>query len=154
MKHFFMVFLTMIGLNVFGQFNLTENSFSKTYTQLRTWEKPDSVWVYSNGSNTQWTFHFNVDFFPFSKNSGMFGAVLENEEGNPEFFCNFLDEVQKGEDEFGIYNSNKVDILHYDEESGVWEYWNTGELRLYGPWTYLYVGEPSYLYFSYFKQKE
>ncbi len=68
MKQFFVFFLTMIGLNGFGQYTLTETSFSKTYTQLRTWEKPDSVWLYSNGANTQWTFHFNVDFFPFSKN--------------------------------------------------------------------------------------
>ena len=67
MKQFIGIFLTMVGLTSFGQYELTESSFSKTYTQLRTWEKPDSTWVYSNGSNTEWTFHFNVDFFPFQE---------------------------------------------------------------------------------------
>lgn len=154
MKKFIGLFLTMIGLTSFAQYELTESSFSKTYSQLRTWEKPESTWVYSNGSTTQWTFHFNVDFFPFEKSSGMFGAVLVNEEGNPEFFCNYLGELKKGEDEYGIYGSNQVDILYNDPETGRWEYWNTGELRHYGPWTYLFLGDPSKLYFSYFKEKE
>jgi len=44
-----------------------------------------------------------------------------------------------------------VDILNKDDETGTWKYWDSGELRYYGPWTYLFTGDKTY--FSYFNQK-
>lgn len=151
MKKLILMFLTSFSLMAYGQYNTTDNSFSKTYTQLRVWEKPDSTWVYSDGTFTDWTFIFNVEFFSFPGGAEMFGTVMENSKGEPKFFCNYLGDLYESEDEYGEYGSYKVDILSKDDDTGTWEYWNSGELRYYGPWTYLFTGDK--MYFSYFNQK-
>lgn len=151
MKKLILMFLTSFSLMAYGQYNTTDNSFSKTYTQLRVWEKPDSTWVYSDGTFTDWTFIFNVEFFSFAGGAEMFGTVMENSKGEPKFFCNYLGDLYESEDEYGEYGSYKVDILSKDDDTGTWEYWNSGELRYYGPWTYLFTGDK--MYFSYFNQK-
>jgi len=151
MKKFILTLLTAISLNAFGQYTPQEETFSKTYTQLRIWERPDSTWVYSDGTFVDWTFVFNVEFFAFPGGSDMFGTIMENSEGEPKFFCNYLGDLYESEDEYGEYGSYKVDILNKDDETGTWKYWNSGELRYYGPWTYLFTGDKTY--FSYFNQK-
>ena len=151
MKKFILTLLTAISLNAFGQYTPQEETFSKTYTQLRIWERPDSTWVYSDGTFVDWTFIFNVEFFAFPGGSDMFGTIMENSEGEPKFFCNYLGDLYESEDEYGEYGSYKVDILNKDDETGTWKYWNSGELRYYGPWTYLFTGDKTY--FSYFNQK-
>ena len=151
MKKFILTLLTAISLNAFGQYTPQEETFSKTYTQLRIWERPDSTWVYSDGTFVDWTFIFNVEFFAFPGGSSMFGTIMENSEGEPKFFCNYLDDLYESEDEYGEYGSYKVDILNKDDETGTWKYWDSGELRYYGPWTYLFTGDKTY--FSYFNQK-
>ena len=151
MKKLILMLLTSFSLMAYGQYNTTDNSFSKTYTQLRVWEKPDSTWVYSDGTFTDWTFIFNVEFFSFPGGAEMFGTVMENSKGEPKFFCNYLGDLYESEDEYGEYGSYKVDILNKDDDTGTWEYWNSGELRYYGPWTYLFTGDK--MYFSYFNQK-
>jgi hypothetical protein len=151
MKKLILMLLTSFSLMAYGQYNTTEETFSKTYTQLRIWEKPDSTWVYSDGTFTDWTFIFNVEFFSLPGGSNMFGTVMENSKGEPKFFCNYLGDLYESEDEYGEYGSYKVDILSKDDDTGTWEYWNSGELRYYGPWTYLFNGDK--MYFSYFNQK-
>lgn len=151
MKKFILTLLTVISLNAFGQYTPQEETFSKTYTQLRIWERPDSTWVYSDGTFVDWTFIFNVEFFAFPGGSSMFGTIMENSEGEPKFFCNYLGDLYESEDEYGEYGSYKVDILNKDDETGTWKYWDSGELRYYGPWTYLFTGDKTY--FSYFNQK-
>jgi|SRR6056300_332563 hypothetical protein len=151
MKKFILTLLTAISLNAFGQYTPQEETFSKTYTQLRIWERPDSTWVYSDGTFVDWTFIFNVEFFAFPGGSSMFGTIMENSEGEPKFFCNYLGDLYESEDEYGEYGSYKVDILNKDDETGTWKYWDSGELRYYGPWTYLFTGDKTY--FSYFNQK-
>jgi hypothetical protein len=151
MKKFILTLLTAISVTAFGQYTPQEETFSKTYTQLRIWEKPDSTWVYSDGTFVDWTFVFNVEFFAFPGGSDMFGTIMENSEGEPKFFCNYLGDLYESEDEYGEYGSYKVDILNKDDETGTWKYWNSGELRYYGPWTYLFTGDKTY--FSYFNQK-
>ena len=78
MKKFILILLTAISLNAFGQYTPQEETFSKTYTQLRIWERPDSTWVYSDGTFVDWTFIFNVEFFAFPGGSSMFGTIMEN----------------------------------------------------------------------------
>jgi len=151
MKKFILILLTAISLNAFGQYTPQEETFSKTYTQLRIWERPDSTWVYSDGTFVDWTFIFNVEFFAFPGGADMFGTIMENSEGEPRFFCNYLGDLYESEDEYGEYGSYRVDILNKNDETGVWGYWNSGELRYYGPWTYLFVGDK--MYFSYFNEK-
>jgi hypothetical protein len=151
MKKLILMLLTSFSLMAYGQYNTTEETFSKTYTQLRIWEKPDSTWVYSDGTFTDWTFIFNVEFFSFPGGSNMFGTVMENSKGEPKFFCNYLGDLYESEDEYGEYGSYKVDILSKNDDTGTWGYWNSGELRYYGPWTYLFTGDK--MYFSYFNQK-
>jgi hypothetical protein len=151
MKKFILILLTAISVTAFGQYTPQEETFSKTYTQLRIWERPDSTWVYSDGTFVDWTFIFNVEFFAFPGGSDMFGTIMENSEGEPKFFCNYLGDLYESEDEYGEYGSYKVDILNKDDETGTWKYWNSGELRYYGPWTYLFTGDKTY--FSYFNQK-
>lgn len=146
--------MTIISLNTFGQVSRTEDTFDKTYTQFRIWQKVDTTWVYSDGSNTEWTFQFNVDFKPHPKSSGMYGTILLDKQADPFLFCNYLGDINKTQDEFGEYYSQEVDILMINEDTGVWEYSNIGELRHYANWTYLYIGNPSELYFSYFKPKQ
>jgi len=137
----------------YGQYIPTEGTFSKTYTQIRTWERPDSTWVYADGTLKEWTFHYNVDFIGNLNGKDLFGTVMENEQGQPRFFYNYLGDLYEGEDEYGEYGSYQVDILSVNDDTGAWEYWNSGELRFYGPWTYLYLGNPAWLYFSYFNEK-
>lgn len=151
MKKLILILLTSFSLMAYGQYNTTEETFSKTYTQLRIWEKPDSTWVYSDGTFTDWTFIFNVEFFSFPGGSNMFGTVMENSKGEPKFFCNYLGDLYESEDEYGEYGSYKVDILSKNDDTGAWGYWDSGELRYYGPWTYLFTGDK--MYFSYFNQK-
>ena len=151
MKKFILILLTAISVTAFGQYTPQEETFSKTYTQLRIWERPDSTWVYSDGTFVDWTFIFNVEFFAFPGGSDMFGTIMENSEGEPKFFCNYLGDLYESEDEYGEYGSYKVDILNKDDETGTWKYWNSGELRYYGPWTYLFTGDKTY--FSYFNEK-
>lgn len=151
MKKFILILLTAISVTAFGQYTPQEETFSKTYTQLRIWERPDSTWVYSDGTFVDWTFIFNVEFFAFPGGSDMFGTIMENSEGEPKFFCNYLGDLYESEDEYGEYGSYKVDILNKDDETGTWKYWDSGELRYYGPWTYLFTGDKTY--FSYFNQK-
>ena len=50
MKKLFLILLTIVSFTSFGQYTPTEDTFSKTYTQIRMWEKSDSIWVYSDGS--------------------------------------------------------------------------------------------------------
>lgn len=151
MKKLILMLLTSFSLMAYGQYNTTEETFSKTYTQLRIWEKPDSTWVYSDGTFTDWTFIFNVEFFSFPGGSNMFGTVMENSKGEPKFFCNYLGDLYESEDEYGEYGSYKVDILSKNDDTGAWGYWDSGELRYYGPWTHLFTGDK--IYFSYFNQK-
>ena len=151
MKKLILMLLTSFSLMAYGQYNTTDDSFNTTYTQLRIWQKPDSSWVYSDGTFIEWTFIFNVEFFSFPGNTEMFGTLMEDSEGEPQFFCNYLGDLYVSEDEYGEYGSYKVDILRKDKETAVWKYWNSGELRYYGPRTYLFLGDRTY--FSYFNQK-
>jgi len=150
MKKLFLILLTIVSFTSFGQYTPTEDTFSKTYTQIRMWEKSDSIWVYSDGSFIEWTFHFNVNFSS-SPGYNMFGVIMEDEEGIPNFFFNYLGNIHEDEDEYGEYGSYQVDILTNNQETKTWEYWNSGELRYYGPWTYLFIREN--VYFSYFREK-
>lgn len=152
MKKLFLTLLTAVSFTSFGQYVPTEGSFSKTYTQLRSYEKIDSLWVYSDGGLKDWTFIFNVDCFTYPGGPEMFGAVMEDGEGEPKFMCNYLGDLYESEDEYGEYGSYKVDILS-KEDNGTWKWWDTGELRYYGSWTMLYLGTPSWMYFSYFNEK-
>jgi len=153
MKKLFLTLLTAVSFTSFGQYTLTEGSFSTTYTQLRSYEKVDSTWVYSDGALKDWTFIFNVDCFTYPGGPKMFGTVMENGEGEPKFMHNYLGDLYEGEDDYGEYGAYKVDILS-KEDNGTWEWWNSGELRHYGSWTILYLGTPAFLQFNYFNEKE
>lgn len=153
MRKLFLTLMTIISLDTLGQVSRNEDTFDKTYTQFRIWRKVDTTWVYTNGSNTEWTIQFNVDFKSHPESSSMYGAFLVDSKSEPFLFCNYLGNQIKGQDEFGEYYSQEVDILMINEENKVWEFSNVGELRHYANWTYLYIGNPSELYFSYFKPK-
>ena len=153
MKKLFLTLFTAVSLTSFGQYTLTEGSFSTTYTQLRSYEKVDSLWAYTGGTFKDWTFIFNVDCFTFPGGPEMFGAIMEDADGEPQFMMNYLGDLFEGEDEYGEYGSYKVDILS-KEDDGSWKWWNAGELRHYGSWTILYLGTPAYLQFNYFNIKE
>lgn len=153
MKKLFLTLLTAVSFTSFGQYVLTEGSFSKTFTQLRSFEKQDSTWVYSDGGLKEWTFIFNVDCFTYPGGPEMFGAVMENGEGEPKFMYNYLGDLVESKDEYGEYGAYKVDILS-KEDNGLWKYWDSGELRYYGSWAMLYLGTPAWMYFSYFNEKQ
>lgn len=154
MKKLFLILMTIINLNSFSQITRTDETFEKTYTQVRIWEKVDTTWVYSNGSTVEWKFQFNVHFTLHPQSSKMYGAALLDSNNQPSFFLNYLGELIRNKDSMGEYNSQMVDILNNDPLLGRWELVNVGELRHYAETTMLYVGEPSMLLFSYFKLKE
>lgn len=154
MKKLIILLLTFFSVSAFGQYTENEESFTKTYTQLRIWENADGIWNYSDGTNTEWKFVYNVNFKINSSVNEMYGVVLIGTDGLPKFFCNYLGDTVNGEDEFGMYMSNELDIIYFKEETGLWELWDSGEIRYYGNWTHIYFGEPAYMYFSYFKEKK
>jgi hypothetical protein len=153
MKKLFLTLLTAVSFTSFGQYIPTEGSFSTTYTQLRSFEKQDSLWNYSGGDFKEWTFIFNVNCFTYLGGPEMFGAIMEDGEGEPKFMYNYLGDLYESEDEFGKYGAYQVDILS-KEDNGTWKWWNVGELRYYGSWTILYLGNPTFMKFSYFNVKD
>jgi len=153
MKKLFLTLLTAVSFTSFGQYIPTEGTFSKTYSQIRTWERLDSTWVYTDGTLKDWTFHYNVDFIGNLNGKELFGTVMENDKGQPRFFYNYLGDLYEGKDDYGEYGAYKVDILS-KEDDGSWKWWNAGELRHYGSWTILYLGTPAFLQFNYFNIKE
>ena len=150
MRKLFLTLFTALSFTSFGQYVTDEGSFTKTYTQLRSFNKQDSLWVYTGGDFKEWTFVFNVDFFTYPGGPEMDGLVMEDADGEPQFMMNYLGDLFEGKDEFGEYGSYKVDILS-KEDDGTWRWWNTGECRYYGPWVMLYLDD---MYFSYFNEKE
>lgn len=153
MKNLLLTLLTVVSFTSFGQYIPTEGSFSKTYTQLRSFEKQDSLWNYSGGDFKEWTFIFNVNCFTYPGGPEMFGAIMEDGEGEPKFMYNYLGDLYESEDEYGEYGAYQVDILS-KEDNGTWKWWNAGELRYYGSWAILYLGNPTFMKFSYFNVKE
>jgi len=154
MKNLLFTLLAMASFTAFIQYTPDEGSFTVTYSQLRSYEKPEgqSDWVYANGDFHTWTFQFNVDFFACPGCREQFGTVMEDSQGKPKFFMNYLGGVIEGEDEYGKYNSFMVDILSKDDETGKWKWWETGECRHYGKWTMLYLKNPAILRFDYFNK--
>ena len=84
----------------------------------------------------------------------MRGTVMENINGEPRFFMNYLGNIIETSDEFGEYGSFKVDILSKNDENGKWEWWEAGECRYYGNYVMLYLKNPATLRFDYFNVKE
>lgn len=154
MKKLIILLLTFFSVSAFGQYTENEESFTKIYTHLRTWQRADSLWNYTDGTNGEWKFIYNVDFNINNSSSVMYGTILIGADGLPAFFFNYLTDAFKDEDELGIFMGNKVDILYLNEDTGIWQLWDTGEIRYYGSWNHIYFGEPSYLYFSYHKEKK
>ena len=150
MKKLFLTLLTAVSFTSFGQYVTNEDSFSTTYTQLRVYENIDSLWIYSDGAMKEWTFIFNANFFTYPGGPEMFGAIMEDEKGEPQFMMNYLGDLVESKDEYGEYGSYRVDILS-KEDNGVWEWWDSGECRYYGPWVMLYLDD---MYFNYFNEKE
>lgn len=149
MKKLILMLLTSFSLMAYGQYNTTDGSFTKTYTQLRSFNKVDSTWVYTGGDFKEWKFIFNVDFFTYPNGPEMWGLVMEDGDGKPQFMMNYLGDLVESEDEYGEYGSYKVDIVS-KEDDGTWKWWDAGELRYYGPWAMLYLDD---MYFSYFNEK-
>ena len=155
MKNLMVMLLTAISFTAFGQYTHNDDSFQKTYTQIRTYEIPEgeTEWFYANGDFVEWTFHFNIDFFACPGCSTQRGVVMEDASGEPQFFMNYLGDLREGEDEYGEYGAYKVDVLSKDDETGRWKWWDAGECRYYGNWTMLYLKNPSTLRFDYFNVK-
>jgi len=156
MKKYLILFgLIFTILTSFGQYVETDGSFSKTYERLRGWKSVDGEWVYDNGSSNEWTFVFNVEFYSSPNGNDMFGTVMKNSNGESQYFCNYIGQITEDKDEYGEYGEYEVDILSKDDETDKWEFWDTGKLRYYGNWTYMYMGyEPHDYYFSYFGLKQ
>ena len=91
MKNLMVMLLTAISFTAFGQYTHNDDSFQKTYTQLRTYEIPEgeTEWFYANGDFVEWTFHFNIDFFACPGCSTQRGVVMEDASGEPQFFMNY-----------------------------------------------------------------
>lgn len=139
----------------YGQYVEIEGSFSKTYERLRGWKSVDGDWIYDNGSTREWKFIFNVDFYSSEGGDDMFGTVMVNDIGEARYFCNYIGKMREGEDDLGTYNEFDVDILSFDDEDQKWRFWESGILRHYGQWTYMYLGYPPHkYYFSYFGAKD
>jgi len=149
MKKLILMLLASFSLTAYGQYITDESSFSKTYTQIRSFDKQDSLWVYAGGDFKEWTFVFNVDFFTYPGGPEMDGLVMEDDKGEPQFMMNYLGDLFEGKDDYGEYGSYKVDILS-KEDDGTWRWWDSGECRYYGPWVILDLGN---MYFSYFNEK-
>jgi len=144
-----------LSLVASSQYIATEGSFEKTYTRIRGWEKQDSDWVYSDGSMVEWNVIFNVDFLATPDGKEMFGVVLEDAQGQPQYFCNYIGDLIEGEEDGLSFHEYHVDILSKDDDTGKWEFWDSGALRYYGSWMKLYLGiEPYHFHFVYFGVKE
>jgi len=156
MKYVFTIVALAAAFACNAQYKYDDGSFGKTYTQLRNYQLigDDSDWSYTGGDFVEWTFHFNVDFFPCPGCPEMRGTVMEDAQGEPQFFMNYLGNIIETEDEFGEYGSFKVDILSKDDETGKWDWWESGECRYYGSWVMLYLKNPATLRFDYFNVKE
>ena len=74
MKKLILALLITSSFTAFGQYTTDEGSFAVTYSQLRSYERPEgqSDWIYANGDLHIWTFQFNVDFFCMS---GMYRTI-------------------------------------------------------------------------------
>ena len=123
MKKFLFILLAAASFPTFGQYTHDEGSFQKTFTQVRNHQiiGDDTEWSYTGGNFAEWTFHFNVDFFPCPGCPEMRGTVMENINGEPRFFMNYLGNIIETSDEFGEYGSFKVDILSKNDETGAWD---------------------------------
>jgi hypothetical protein len=160
MKNFLLIIFSFLSFSVLGQYTYKEGSFSKTFTQVRNYQMISSdlaenaEWTYTGGNVLEWTFHFNVDFFPCPSCPEMRGTVMENNRGEPRFFMNYLGNIIESSDDYGEYGAFKVDILSKDDETGKWKWWESGECRYYGNWVMLYLRNPPDLRFDYFMVKE
>ena len=154
MKKLLFTLLTVISTTAFSQYTETESSFSKTFTQLRTYERPEGAedWIYSGGDFVIWTLSLNVDFFACPGCRTQRGVMMANAAGESKFFLSYLGQLREGEDSYGDYNAYYVDILSYEE--GKWDVWDSGEFRYYGNFAMLYVHNPSTFRFDYFNIKD
>lgn len=152
---FFTLMMAVASIPSFSQYIETEGSFAKTYERIRGWKAVDGDWIYDDGNAVTWTIVYNVQFFSSPSGREMYGAVVLNSNGAPEYFYNYISNVVEGEDDYGEYGQQNVDILSKDNETGKWEFWQPGMLRFYGYTTSLYLGSDPYTYyFSYFGLKE
>ena len=156
MKNLLFTLLATISFTAFGQYTHREGSFQKTFTQVRNHQiiGDDPEWSYTGGDFVEWTFHFNVDFFPCPGCPDMRGTVMEDINGEPQFFMNYLGNIIESSDDYGEYGSFRVDILSKNDETGKWEWWEAGECRYYGNYVMLYLKNPATLRFDYFNVKE
>jgi len=155
MKKLLFILLTLVSFESFGQYIESDGSFSKTYTRVRGWKNVEGDWIYDDGNEVVWQIILNVDFFSSPDGVEMFGTILLDGSGEPQYFCNYVGQLKEGEDEFGEYGEYAVDVLSKNDKTGKWDFWDAGALRYYGPWTSLYLGYPPYTYqFSYFGLKE
>ena len=153
MKNIVLTFFALIAtITTFGQWSETEGTFTKEYQRIRGFEFQDSLWVYDRGNMVNWDIYFNVDFFTSPGTSELFGVVLLDYEGVPQWFYNYIGDLEEGEDEYGEYGGYKVDILS-KEDDGSWSFWQSGEFRHYGNYSILYVGNPAFYKFQYFEER-
>lgn len=151
MRKFLGILLLLIATPIFGQYIETESSFSKRYTSIRGYKNVEGQWIYDEGNTIDWTIRFNVNFFTSPDGRQMLGAVMENGEGQPRYFYNYIGDIHESRDEDGEFGEFRVDILHYDDESASWQFWEAGTLRYYGTHTSLYLGRPAWFIFAYFE---
>ena len=155
MKKLLFTLLTLVSFTTFGQYMEGENSFSKTYQTVRGWKAVEGEWMYDDRALKDWQFIFNVDFFASPSGREMYGAVMIDDQGAPQYFFNYLGDIHESEDEYGEYGAYRVDVLAKDDETGKWDLWTQGNLKYYGYSTMFYMGSPPYnYYFSYFEPKE
>ena len=153
MKKLLLTLLTITSTTAFSQYTHNDGSFQKTYTQIRNHQNIDGEWTYTGGDFVEWTFHLNVDFFPCLDCPEMRGTVMEDINGEPQFFMNYLGDIIESSDDYGEYGSFKVDILSKNDETGKWEWWDAGECRYYGNFVMLYINNPATIRFDYFNVK-
>jgi hypothetical protein len=134
---------------IFGQYIENDGSFTREYTSIRGYKNVDGELIYDEGSAVQWTFVFNVNFFTSADGREMLGAVMNNAEGQPRYFYNYIGDIYESEDEDGHFGEFRVDILHYNDDNARWEFWEQGTLRYYGTHTSLFLGRPSWYLFVY-----
>jgi len=152
MKNLIFLFgLMLTTITSFGQFIETDGSFSMKYERIRGFMYEDTNWVYDRGNMVTWEFIFNVDFFMTPDSDELFGTIALDENGESQWFYNFIGDVNESSDEYGDYSGYRVDILSKDDETGLWEFWQPGELRHYGSYTILNVGSPAFYKFQYFE---
>ena len=153
MKKLLLTLLTIVSTTAFSQYTHNDGSFQKTYTQIRNHQNIDGEWTYTGGDFVEWTFHLNVDFFPCPDCPEMRGTVMEDINGEPQFFMNYLGDIIESSDDYGEYGSFKVDILSKNDKTGKWEWWDAGECRYYGNYVMLYLNNPATVRFDYFNVK-